>query len=61
MSTVGDDVMVVLEVRGEHAVVSGEMGPEMDTGSWHEAGEETRRYVMESHQVFGPTAAAARV
>ena len=71
MSTVGDDVMAVLEVRGEHAVVSGEMGPEMDTGSWHRAsslrerhfrgGEETRRHVMDSPRIFGPTAAAARV
>ena len=26
MSTVGDDVVAVYEVRGEHAVVSGEMG-----------------------------------
>ena len=26
MSTVGDDVVAVFEVRGEHAVVSGEMG-----------------------------------
>ena len=35
MGTVGDDVMAVFEVRGEHAVVSGEMG----AGAWHEGGE----------------------
>ena len=32
---VGDDAVAVLEVRGEHAVVSGEMG----AGAWHEGGE----------------------
>ena len=31
ISTVGDDVVAVYEVRGEHAVVSGEMG----AGAWH--------------------------
>ena len=61
MSTVGDDVTAALEVRGAHAVGSGEMGSEMDTGSWHEGGEELRGYVMESPQIVGPTAAAARV
>ena len=35
MSSVGGDAVVVLEVRGEHAVVSGEMGAR----SWHEGGE----------------------
>ena len=35
MGRVGDDVVAVLEVRGEHAVVSGEMG----AGTWHEGGE----------------------
>ena len=35
MGTVGDDVMAVFEVRGEHAVVSGEMG----AGTRHEGGE----------------------
>ena len=32
---VGDDVAAVFEVRGEHAVVSGEVG----AGTWHEGGE----------------------
>ena len=32
---VGDDAVAVLEVRGEHAEVSGEMG----AGAWHEGGE----------------------
>ena len=32
ISTAGDDVVAVLEVRGEHAMVSGEMGAR----SWHE-------------------------
>ena len=31
MSPVGDDVVAVFEVRGEHAVVSSEMG----AGAWH--------------------------
>ena len=35
MSSVGDDAVAVLEVRGEHAVVSGDMGAR----SWHEGGE----------------------
>ena len=35
MGTVGDDVMAVFAVRGEHAVVSGEMG----AGARHEGGE----------------------
>ena len=35
MGRVGDDVVAVLEVRSEHAVVSGEMG----AGTWHEGGE----------------------
>ena len=35
MSSVGGDAVAVLEVRGEHAVVSGEMGAR----SWHEGGE----------------------
>ena len=33
--TVGDDAAAVFEVRGEHAVVPGEMG----TGAWYEGGE----------------------
>ena len=32
---VGDDTVAVLAVRGEHAVVSGEMG----AGAWNEGGE----------------------
>ena len=42
MGGVGDDAAAVFEVRGEHAVVSGEMG----AGAWHEggeAGDEVRR------------------
>ena len=35
MDRVGDDAVAVLEVRGEHAVVSGEMG----AGAWDEGGE----------------------
>ena len=35
MGRVGDDTAAVFEVRGEHAVVSGEMG----AGAWHEGGE----------------------
>ena len=35
MDRVGDDAVAVLEVRGEHAVVSGEMG----AGAWNEGGE----------------------
>ena len=35
MGRAGDDTAAVLEVRGEHAVVSGEMG----AGAWHEGGE----------------------
>ena len=35
MGRVGDDAVAVLEVRGEHAVVSGEMG----AGARHEGGE----------------------
>ena len=35
MGRVGDETAAVLEVRGEHAVVSGEMG----AGTWHEGGE----------------------
>ena len=35
MGRVGDDAVAVLDVRGEHAVVSGEMG----AGARHEGGE----------------------
>ena len=35
MGRAGDDTAAVFEVRGEHAVVSGEMG----AGAWHEGGE----------------------
>ena len=34
-STVGDNVVAVLEVRGEHVVESGEMC----SGAWHEGDE----------------------
>ena len=40
MSTVGDDVVAVYEVRGEHAVVSGEMG----AGAWHRASSLRERH-----------------
>ena len=49
MCTVGDDVMPVPGVRGEDAMVSGESGGEICP------------FVMEFPQIFGPTAAAARV
>ena len=35
MGGIGDDTAAMLEVRGEHAVVSGEMG----AGAWYESGE----------------------
>ena len=35
LGRVGDNAAAMLEVRGEHAVVSGEMG----AGAWHEGGE----------------------
>ena len=38
MSTVEDDLVAVFDVRGEHAVVSGEMG----AGARHEGGEVAR-------------------
>ena len=40
MSTVGDDVVAVYEVRGEHAVVSGEMG----AGARHRASSLRERH-----------------
>ena len=40
MSPVGDDVVAVFEVRGEHAVVSGEMG----AGAWHRASSPRERH-----------------
>ena len=40
MSTVGDDVVAVYEVRGEHAVVSAEMG----AGAWHRASSLRERH-----------------
>ena len=40
MSTVGDDVVAVYEVRGEHAMVSGEMG----AGAWHRASSLRERH-----------------
>ena len=39
-STVGDDVVAVLGVRGEHALVSGEMG----AGAWHRASSLCERH-----------------
>ena len=50
MGRVGDDTAAVLEVRGEHAVVSGEMG----AGTRHEgdeAGDEVHRV---EHDMSGP-------
>ena len=41
MNTVGDDVVAVYEVRGEHAVVSGEMG----AGAWHRASSLRERHL----------------
>ena len=40
MSPVGDDVVAVFEVRGEHAVVSGGMG----AGAWHRASSLRERH-----------------
>ena len=40
MDRVGDDAVAVLEVRGEHAVVSGEMG----AGAWHRASSLRERH-----------------
>ena len=40
MSPVGDDVVAAFEVRGEHAVVSGEMG----AGAWHRASSLRERH-----------------
>ena len=37
---VGDDAVAVLEVRGEHAVVSGEMG----VGAWYRASSLRERH-----------------
>ena len=48
-STVGDDVMAVLEVRGEHAVVSGEMG----AGARHERGESGDEVHRVEHDMSG--------
>ena len=40
MGGVGDDAVTVLEVRGEHAVITGEMG----AGSWHRASSLRERH-----------------
>ena len=40
MDRVGDDAVAVLEVRGEHAVVSGEMG----AGAWYRASSLRERH-----------------
>ena len=40
MLMVGDDAVAVLEVRGEHAVVSSEMG----TGAWNRASSQRERH-----------------
>ena len=53
-STVGDDVVVVFEVSGEHAVVSGEMG----AGAWHRASSNGRRRCRES--ISAPAGRRAR-
>ena len=50
MSPVGDDVVAVFEVRGEHAVVSGEMG----AGAWHEGGEAGDKVHRVEHDMSRP-------
>ena len=50
ISTVGDDVVAVYEVRGEHAVVSGEMG----AGARHEGGEAGDKVHRVEHDMSRP-------
>jgi len=49
---IGDDAEAVLEVRGEHAVVSGEMG----AGAWHEGGEAGDEFDGVEHDMRGAVA-----
>ena len=50
MGRVGDDKAAVLEVRGEHTVVSGEMG----AGARHEGGEAGDRVHRVEHDMSRP-------
>ena len=50
MSGVGDDVVAVPEVRGEHAVVSGEVG----AGSWDQRGKAGDEVEGVEDNVSGP-------
>ena len=52
MGRFGDDTAAVLEVRGEHAVVSGEMG----AGAGHEGGEAGDEFDGVEHDMGGPVA-----
>ena len=50
MGRAGDDTAAVFEVRGEHAVVSGEMG----AGAWHEGGEAGDEFDGVEHDMSRP-------
>ena len=50
MGRAGDDTAAVLEVRGEHAVVSGEMG----AGAWNEGGEAGDKVDGVEYDMSGP-------
>ena len=50
MGRAGDDTAAVFEVRGEHAVVSGEMG----AGAWHEGGEAGDKVDGVEYDMSGP-------
>ena len=54
MSGVGDDVVAVPDVRGEHAVVSGEVG----AGSWDQRGEAGDEVEGVEDNVSGPVVEA---
>ena len=50
VSTVGDDVVAVFEVRGEHAMVSGEMS----AGAWYEGSEAGDKVHRVEHDMSRP-------
>ena len=50
MGRAGDDTAAVFAVRGEHAVVSGEMG----AGAWHEGGEAGDKVDGVEYDMSGP-------
>ena len=49
---IGDDAVAVLEVWGEHAVITGEMG----AGAWHEGGEAGDEIRRVEHDMRGAVA-----